>query len=87
MTKYTVLHVGYPVAGRPIRDDEWKVYSAHKTESAAWKKIFNATSHLSHGSWDDHYRVIAPDGTNCELFIWLAKEEDRRARREWRSRK
>lgn len=57
MTVWTVLHTGYPIAGRPIRDDEWKVYSKHKTFSAACKRIIKAMSHLSYGQWDDHYVI------------------------------
>ena len=62
MAKYTVMHVGYPVAGRPIREEEWKVFSTHKTESAAWKKVHGEREHLGPYQWDDHYRVIGPDG-------------------------
>jgi hypothetical protein len=62
---YTVQHVGYPVAGRPIRPDEWATLSTHKTESAAWKRVTRETSHLQSGQWDDHYRVFDPDGHRC----------------------
>jgi len=61
--QYTVEHIGYPVAGRPIRDEEWKIYSQHATLSAARKRIVKAVDHLSQGTWDDHYRIKYPDGT------------------------
>lgn len=61
---YTVQHLGYPTT-EAIRPEQWKTYSTHKTESAAWKRIKKARAHLEYGSWDDHYRVIAPDGTEC----------------------
>lgn len=58
MKKYIVQHVGYPVAGRSIRPDEWKVYSQHDTASAAAKAISKARAHLDRNSWDDHYRIM-----------------------------
>ena len=58
MSKYIVQHTGYPVAGRSIRPDEWKVYSQHDTASAAAKAISRAQAHLDNGSWDDHYRIM-----------------------------
>lgn len=73
--KYTVQHVGYPVAGRPIRDDEWKNYSKHASLKAAYRAIDKATSHLDYGSWDDHYRVIAPDGSHPDRQAYLAELE------------
>lgn len=72
---YTVMHVGYPVAGRPIRADEWKKYSTHQTESAAWKSVARATSHLDYGQWDDHYIVIDPDGNRCDRELYRVKSE------------
>jgi hypothetical protein len=59
--KYTVQHIGYPTSSI-IPESAWKTYSTHATESAAWKSINKATAHLDYGSWDDHYRVIAPNG-------------------------
>lgn len=67
---YTVMHTGYPVAGRPIAAHEWTVYSKHATENAAWKRVAKATAHWENGSWDDHYRVIAPDGHICDRAEW-----------------
>jgi hypothetical protein len=58
MKKYIVQHVGYPVAGRSIRPDEWHVYSQHDTASAAAKAVSRARAHLDNGSWDDHYRIM-----------------------------
>ena len=65
--KYRLEHVGYPVAGRRIRGDEWGLLSLHTTPSAAWKAIKKHTSHLQPGSWDDHYRVIKPDGSEYPI--------------------
>ena len=73
MEKYTVLHTGYPVAGRPIQPNEWSVKSKHASERAAWRAIERSSAHLSQGSWDDHYRVIAPDGTECDRQLWFVK--------------
>jgi hypothetical protein len=75
MEKYTVMHTGYPVAGRAIQPEEWKIYSVHKTKSAAWKKVVKAISHLGPGEWDDHYKVIGPDGQPCEYGEYLAEKE------------
>ena len=81
MPKYTVQHVGYPVAGRPIRPDEWATLSTHKTESAAWKRIEKETAHLQYGQWDDHYRVLDPQGNLCNSDeYYFLKELDRIAR-------
>lgn len=81
MKKYTVQHVGYPVAGRAIRPDEWTTYSTHQSESAAWKSVTRATAHLDYGQWDDHYRVIAPDGTTCARELFYAQEDWKRVKR------
>ena len=81
MKKYTVQHVGYPVAGRPIRPDEWATYSTHETESAAWKSVTRATSHLDYGQWDDHYRVLDQDGKTCDRELFYAQENWKRVKR------
>lgn len=60
--KYIIQHTGYPVAGRAIQENEWKKLSSHPSATAAIRKIRKETAHLSPGSWDDHYRVIDPDG-------------------------
>jgi hypothetical protein len=73
MKKYTVLHTGYPVAGRPIQPEEWKVYSTHSSEAAAWKAVDKAKSHLEYGQWDDHYRVVSPDGQECDRWEFIAR--------------
>jgi len=81
MSKYVVLHTGYPVAGRPIREDEWKEYSTHATESAAWKRIDKDRDGLEPGSWNDHYRVIAPDGSKCDRDEYNARTWNKRLQR------
>lgn len=80
--KYILQHVGYPVAGRAIRKDEWKTHSLHTTENAAFLEMAAATSHLDYGQWDDHYRVIAPDGVICNIDAWRAMQTERDAMRE-----
>lgn len=65
-TKYTLQHVGYPVAGRAIEKSEWKTYSEHASEDAAFKAMDKATAHLQPGQWDDHYRVISPRWKNLQ---------------------
>lgn len=69
---YIVQHLGHPVTC-VIDESEWKTYSKHATESAAWKAIWKAQSHLEPGSWNDHYRVIGTDGTICKKDIAMAK--------------
>ena len=75
--KYTVQHLGYPTT-KVIQEDEWKDYSKHASEKAAWRAITKATQHLDHGSWNDHYRVLAPDGTVCsqDRFIDEQAQQD-----------
>lgn len=84
MSKYIVQHTGYPVGARAIRPDEWVKLSEHKTESAAWKRIEKETAHLDYGQWDDHYRVIAPDGSVCSRDQYYARVEWESDRREIR---
>lgn len=60
--KFTVQHTGYPVAGRPIDEREWKNYSDHASLIATYRAIKIYHAHLTTGTWDDHYRVITPDG-------------------------
>lgn len=64
---FKLQHTGYPVSGRPIDESEWKDYSKHKTFSAAYKRYLKATTHLSSGSWDDHYRFIDEHGN---VMLW-----------------
>lgn len=68
MKKYTIQHVGYPIAGRCVAPEEWKEYSKHNTLTVAIKRIYKATAHLQYGQWDDHYRIIAPDGHVCTEY-------------------
>lgn len=63
---YKLMHTGYPVAGRAIESDEWKLYSKHATLTAAIKKMDKAQSHLERGQWDDHYIIISPDGRRLD---------------------
>jgi hypothetical protein len=77
MKKYTLQHTGFPTT-RAIREDEWKTISTHGTASAAWKRTEKLTAHLSQNTWDDHFRVVAPDGTICRYDeylndLWVAK--------------
>ena len=73
---YTLQHLGYPTT-QAIRPDQWKTFSTHKTVSAAWKALKSATSHLSPGQWDDHYRVIDKNG-NVQNYGEYAAEVDAR---------
>jgi hypothetical protein len=59
--KWTLQHTGYPVAGQPIYDGEWKDLSYHSTVRAAFRRITKERSHLDCNSWDDHFRVLDPD--------------------------
>jgi hypothetical protein len=59
---YELQHTGYPVAGRSIAADEWKKYSKHASLWAAIRKMDKNHEHLSLGSWDDHYRIVDPNG-------------------------
>lgn len=82
MAKYTVQHIGYPTTSA-ISESAWKTYSTHETESAAWKAIDKATAHLQYGQWDDHYRVIAPDGSKCNRGEYNAEQEMKAMKKEW----
>lgn len=62
MAKYKLQHIGYPIAGRPIEESEWKDYSKHSTLKAAIKKMDKCTDHLQNNQWDDHYRFIDVSG-------------------------
>lgn len=81
---FIVQHLGYPTAGRAIRPDEWRTYSTHATESAAWKRVAKATAHLESGQWDDHYRVIfvartAGQMVLCDRYQYVVRSETNRA--------
>lgn len=78
---YTVQHVGYPTTN--VTPEMWKTYSTHATESAAWKRIQKATAHLDYGQWDDHYRVIDPDGNICSKDLFYAKVNQKLIEKEW----
>ena len=75
MKKYKLQRVGYPVAGRNITSDEWKDYSNHSSLWAAIRKMDKCQEHLDYGSWDDHYRVIDPNGNTVN---YLEIEMERR---------
>jgi hypothetical protein len=79
--KYTVQHTGYPVAGRPIQDDEWQVLSTHKTYSAACKRIIKERSHLDIHSWDDHYRIIDPNGDVVSMDRYIDEQAEKHYRK------
>lgn len=66
--KFTVQHVGFPVAGRSIRDDEWKVYSTHTSANAALTAVDKAQEGLGSGEWNDHYRIVDPDGHIMNIY-------------------
>lgn len=70
--KYTVQNIGYPTSNA-IPADAWKTYSKHVSLWAAMRAITKYTAHLDYGSWDDHYRIIAPDGH--VVSIWEQNEE------------
>lgn len=82
--KWIVQHTGFPTSG-PIREDQWATYSTHTSEDAAYKAIKAARAHLDYGQWDDHYRVIAPDGSRSDYNLWMAKQEEKEARRGMRN--
>lgn len=65
---YTLQHTGYPVAGRPINNDEWKNYSKHASLRAAIRKMDKCTAHLQYGQWDDQYRILGPDGNSVGSY-------------------
>jgi hypothetical protein len=67
------MHTGYPVAGRPIRDEEWKLYSKHATLTAAIKRMNKACAHLEYGQWDDHYIILDADGKRLDHEIEEAR--------------
>jgi hypothetical protein len=78
---YIVQHTGYPVAGRAIQDHEWKTYSKHTSMSAAFRAIERARAHLSPDTWDDHYRVIGPDGNIVDRQEYLDQQWEKDAAR------
>ena len=60
MSKYRLQHVGRPQTS--VKPDDWQPLSDHASLKAAVKAINKRTDHLTPGTWDDHYRIIAPDG-------------------------
>ena len=84
MKKYQLQHTGYPVGAQAIQENEWSLLSTHSSESAAFQAMNKARAHLSPGTWDDHYRVIAPDGTRCNYQLWQIRQECKTTAREWR---
>jgi hypothetical protein len=42
---------------------EWRTISRHASITAAYRRLKKETAHLTPGTWDGYYRVIAPDGS------------------------
>jgi len=82
MPKFKVQHLGFPVANRVVDESEWKELSTHKTWTAAFKRINKERAHLQPGTWDDHYRVIAPDGSVVDKQLWLEHLADKSCQRD-----
>lgn len=59
--KWTVEHTGKPYADR-IPDEAWGLMSTHATLSAACKRMIRERAHCQPNTWDDHYRVLDPNG-------------------------
>jgi hypothetical protein len=77
MPKYTVQHTGRPFGPcETIAKSDWKDKSKHASEKAAWKAVDQSRAHLSPGSWDDHYRVIGPDGKECDRGYFNAEQDN-----------
>jgi len=60
--RWQLQHTGYPTAGRPIEESEWKLLSYHTSAKAALRRYAREIAHLDYGSWDDHYRFVRTDG-------------------------
>jgi hypothetical protein len=60
MSKYKIQHVGRPQTS--VKETDWQPLSEHASLKAAAKAIKERTKHLTPMTWDDHYRIIAPDG-------------------------
>lgn len=83
---FMVMHTGRPYGPcEPIPEGAWKILSKHTTESAAWKKIKAETSHLGPNQWDDHYKVVGPNG-ECDQREFLSLEWCKRMERIWSRR-
>jgi hypothetical protein len=86
--KYTLQHTGRPFSpSETIHESDWKDCSKHSSEAAAWKAVDKHREHLSPGSWDDHYRVISPDGHRCDRIEFGWEQDSIRAAKEskrWR---
>jgi len=65
--KYTIQNIGHPTSSA-IREGEWKNKSKHASLWAAMRTIRKYTAHLDYGQWDDHYRIIAPDGHVVDIW-------------------
>lgn len=81
---HTLQNIGRPQTS--VAESDWKDLSKHASEDAARKAIAKRTSHLSPGSWDDHYRVLAPGGKVCDVGAYLAREGQKQAQREYDKR-
>lgn len=85
MAKWTVQHIGHPTSNA-IREDEWYEYSTHTSRDAAHKAIEKARAHLEYGQWDDHYRVVSPNGSIDDHYWWRQEQSDKAIRRHFRNR-
>jgi hypothetical protein len=57
---YEVQHTGKPMV--QIAETDWKHLSNHKSADAAYEKIEHCQAYLEPMTWDDNYRIVAPDG-------------------------
>lgn len=81
-TKYTVQHTGRPFGPtETITESDWSDYSKHASRNAAFRAIEKYKAHLSPGSWDDHYRVISPDGSRSQREEWLQERHEQEYQR------
>ena len=81
-TKYTVQHVGRPFGPcETIHESDWKDYSKHASKNAAFRAIDKYHVHLSPHTWDNHYRVVAPDDSICSRDEWLYERTEQEYKR------
>mgnify|MGYP000963963006 CR=1 FL=1 len=86
--KYVLQHVGHPMTGmQSIDESDWKTLSTHASASAAFKKIAAYRAPLASGTWNDHYRVIGPDGKVVDYQRWLDEQAIARSEREYQRAK
>lgn len=48
---------------RDLNREDWRTISRHASITAAYRRLKKETAHLTPGTWDGYYRVIAPDGS------------------------